>query len=711
MIFKLGIHREVCQVTVRRIAWVRYTSTTVKIEKEVKKVTARWFYATDVPTTKPFNTDYKLVKHPSKFLPFNVEDSTRLEESFIKLQQNKELNAGKSTKLQHSLQLVSVNEDGLFNVDLVNRILKPTYWPGPTYEVRRGIWFKANNEPLPDLLSEQIEHYYHKYRPDYFFEENIRKNEEYELPGIKLKSEKELYMEKYKNDPTRNQWPYTEFDDLSEVNKILHFKTDQEAILINEGQLLPHKLISNFGSSNSIFGLYSIKRGYDEGSNLEAESQNNNSNPSKSISNNKSLKEAVETVGQEKVKATGDGELFRNPAKFLSETNKKFQTFMENDFSNDSIETDNRVDREVDHLILCVHGIGQSLSSKYSSVNFAHDCNNMRQIIKTEYIKGRKDGDNNCKIQILPIIWRYDIDFGLEYTYEDFDSKGEYRLPKLADLNVDGVTSVRNLAADVLMDVLLYYDTKYNKEILDSVIKIANRIYDKYLEHHPDFKGKVSILGHSLGSAIVLDILSREPGPGQAPPQEKGGKDISSVNFKFPVENFFALGSPNGVFKFIRGHNIHPLSEKEGDARFQGKAVYPHVRNYYNLFYATDVVAYRIEPLIHPSMKQVPPYKWENRNDTIFPKFTQDSTKADATKAVPEHVRGMLRRLNDQYARVDILLPQGVFDLDILSAGMGLGAHIQYWEDVNVGRFLLQSILRDGHNQHKTPANAIEGRP
>lgn len=39
---------------------------------------------------------------------------------------------------------------------------------------------------------------------------------------------------------------------------------------------------------------------------------------------------------------------------------------------------------------------------------------------------------------------------------------------------------------------------------------IVNRIYSLYKERNPNFKGKYSIFGHSLGSLLALDIVSHQ---------------------------------------------------------------------------------------------------------------------------------------------------------------------------------------------------------
>lgn len=684
----------------------------VKITPEVRKVKPRWFYATDIPNTKPFGIEYQLKKRPTKFLPFTSSDSDRIEEAFIKFQ----------AKLPESRRFVNVHEDGMFSVDLMNRILKPAYWEGLTYEVRRGVWFLDDNLPLPDLLSEQIEEYYAKYRPDYFLGKDME-NRKHSLPGIKLKSEKELYTlysKKYLGGPRK--WPYKEFDDLSEVPKTLHFKSENEALLINEGKLLPDMIVESFKGYSSIFGMYSIKRGYEKKKNLADE----NTNKKSETPSNSAISHKIEKIGEE-----------LELDELSSDINVKLQQIIEKDYSNETVKIENSKDREIDHLVLCVHGIGQSLSSKSTSINFAHDCNHLRKLLKEEFIKkssyfvplayGREAGKDeklkNCKVQVLPIIWRYDIDFGLDKLYEEFDSNGDYRLPRLSDININSVTPLRNIAADVVLDVLLFYEPKFHAKILESVIKSANKIYDKYLENHPNFKGKVSILGHSLGSAITLDILSQQP---DTIPR---GKDFNpQKHLKFDVENFFAIGSPNGVFKFIKRENIHPRRMREnrsGNAPEAG-VVYPKVENLYNIFYATDLVAYRIEPIIHSSMNRVKPKKYHSLpEDNMITNKLKDISKAstgllsnsvvkkivsnttgwkdlkvpDPTEAfkeietsvhASEHVKELMFGLNKN-GRVDYMLPQSMFDIDMISA---IGSHVQYFEDADVADFLLSELWK-----------------
>ena len=63
---------------------------------------------------------------------------------------------------------VPVNEDFLFDVDIEARELAPTYWLGPIYDVRRGSWFYQEGSslrPCDENLAIQLEESYLKVRP------------------------------------------------------------------------------------------------------------------------------------------------------------------------------------------------------------------------------------------------------------------------------------------------------------------------------------------------------------------------------------------------------------------------------------------------------------------------------------------------------------------------------------------------------------------
>lgn len=63
---------------------------------------------------------------------------------------------------------VPVNEDFLFDVDIEERELAPAYWLGPVYDVRRGSWFYQEGltlRPCEENLAAQLEEGYLRVKP------------------------------------------------------------------------------------------------------------------------------------------------------------------------------------------------------------------------------------------------------------------------------------------------------------------------------------------------------------------------------------------------------------------------------------------------------------------------------------------------------------------------------------------------------------------
>jgi hypothetical protein len=85
-----------------------------------------------------------------------------------------------------------------------------------------------------------------------------------------------------------------------------------------------------------------------------------------------------------------------------------------------------------------------------------------------------------------------------------------------------------------------------------------------FKERNPEFKGKVHLMGHSLGSAILFDLLCQQKR--DLPTQQKSGlrlwptQQIPEIPTKdpelkldFKVDDFFCLGSPIGLFQMLKG--------------------------------------------------------------------------------------------------------------------------------------------------------------
>lgn len=133
-----------------------------------------------------------------------------------------------------------------------------------------------------------------------------------------------------------------------------------------------------------------------------------------------------------------------------------------------------------------------------------------------------------------------------------------------------------------------------------------------------------------MGSIITYDILCHETKPknqsdtlelnellssGDSNRFSKGvleGTDNLTFNaFDFEVDQFFAVGSPIGMFVLLEGAVIRPrvdgniaLPETPPNRKIQR----PKCNAFYNIFHPYDPVAHRIEPLILNNLKNLKPY-------------------------------------------------------------------------------------------------------
>ncbi len=214
----------------------------------------------------------------------------------------------------------------------------------------------------------------------------------------------------------------------------------------------------------------------------------------------------------------------------------------------------------------------------------------------------------------------------------------------MEDITIEGVAFARSLISDLALDVLLY-QSAYREQISKIVCKEANQIYKLFIERNPGFNGKVHIMGHSLGSAIMFDLLCRQKQkkpseqprnplrfwPSQDKPEPP--KDPRELSFDFDVEDFYCLGSPIGLFQMLKGRTIgarhlpdslpseSPLNPELVNDPFLANLDQhvspttglpfsissPKVSQLFNIFHPSDPISYRLEPLISPAMSSLKP--------------------------------------------------------------------------------------------------------
>ncbi len=264
----------------------------------------------------------------------------------------------------------------------------------------------------------------------------------------------------------------------------------------------------------------------------------------------------------------------------------------------------------------------------------------------------------------------------------------------LERLALDSIPAVRSVLSDATMDILLYVSPKHFDRILGAVRREVLRLYKLFMHWNPDFSGNFNFVAHSLGTALVADLLSWTLQPDdliQKLDEEKSGVDDDDVdvdinvnvnvhvgdestskhskiikkfqelgeNEKLPfvVDKFFAMGSPLGVFHLLKHskpvgcarspHIEAALKErirKWRAARARTKnqpcghvplwTVY-NCRLFYNLFHPHDPVAHRFESLTLPGGKSLNRSRFASlslANYNSSAKDPEDKTNMDESK-------------------------------------------------------------------------------
>ncbi|KAF3922025.1 hypothetical protein ABW20_dc0106192 [Dactylellina cionopaga] len=675
-------------------------------------VLARWHYAVDNPIRKPFQKEADLnnpAKPAVKFVPFGQQDSRNIETAFLELSERDDvktaLEAEKpwtsrrkdsdegggspaDTKEEEDVT-VPVNEDYLFDVHVKKRELTRNNKVDVRRMERADQEFCGRKEgstlrPLEEKLSDQIERGYIKFKP-------YRQK----LPAaITLAASTATSEQSKKLDvpptgqpdplPTPGlgqQWPLLG----PWLNTFVIYSDATTAWLMTDDIYgkISSTLFQRMTSGQNLGGVKLVRGWVDKSPIVKDKpatsvggSRPVTPTPGKAGSKRSSMvvdpKKGVSPKAPAKEEETnpehaGRMALERKMSHLLGmgDDHEDPEKVMEDEMKEDYKNSDeNENDREVEHLILVTHGIGQRLSLRMEAVNFIHDVNVFRKTLKDVYggspdiqhLNAELDNaPKNCRIQVLPVCWRHLLNFPKEalranrlnsgyatnmtqgeHDIGDPDDDGIYdSYPALDDITVEGVPAVRSLITDLALDILLY-QSAYRDHIARIVVRESNRIYELWKKRNPGWNGRVSLCGHSLGSAIYFDVLCREGFK---------GKQVGE-GLKFKCDSFFAFGSPIGLFQMLEGKSIAartPISKvmmmdtEPHDAmtppeeRFDyfggfdvGNSVVdinissPLCGQLYNIFHPTDPISYRMEPLVTKAMSEIKPQNLPYTKKTLL---------------------------------------------------------------------------------------------
>ncbi|KAK0709401.1 DDHD domain-containing protein [Lasiosphaeria miniovina] len=653
---------------------------------------------------------------------------------------------------------VPVNEDFLFDVDIEERELAPAYWEGPVYEVRRGSWFYQEGStlrPCEENLASQLEEGYLKVKPwQYPAPARTRSNSAAQKLTPKPSSEN-LKAATPKNGGTpraspvpQQHQPQTHRLFGTYMNNIATYQDSNTAWLSSDGMLswVTSTVYEKFAGGGFMSGV-KLVRGYTESKKTKEEKRPSTPTGTASVpveqdeKTKKALKrrsaparsesgifdtEDEEPVAFESTQARLTRQ-FSNLIEGVHDSDeeaeairKREETEILDDYNPRLGETQGR---NIEHLVLVTHGIGQLLGLRMESVNFVHDVNVLRKTMKSVYStsadlralnsEADETGPGNCRVQVLPVVWRHLLDFPKRKKQkaehdlgETADEEDDY--PSLEDITIEGVAFARSLISDLALDVLLY-QSAYREQIAEIVLKESNRIYKLFMDRNPEFKGKVHIVGHSLGSAIMFDILcrqrerSQEPEPTRNPlrfwPSQDRyeSRDPKDLAFNFDVDDFYCLGSPIGLFQMLKGRTISarnfsnalpsesPLNPEYLEDPFLSalspnshanqnvspvtglpySVSSPKAAQLFNIFHPSDPISYRIEPLISRAMSALKPQILPYTKKGIFGSVTPGITGIGAK--VGQSVSGLWSSLSSGIASSLLNRSLGLTQEDVAS--------------------------------------------
>jgi hypothetical protein len=413
----------------------------------------------DSPKRKPSiigqkKADQKPLPSPKKFIPFPGKDSQSIETTFQKLSDIEDARQQNQSKdSEPVLTQVPVNEDFLFNVDVEQRELSPTYWIGPVYEVRRGTWFIQDGsslKPCEENLATQLEEGYIKLCPwrSQPSEQNTQTSEEDRSgqtkrvpidtnePDAKPPQSRDLNFPPrgIGNDfnspgPAVEPQQYRLFG--AYMNRIVGYQDATTAWLMNDdfmsrfstsvyqklGGVPGTKLVRGFeprkpkempeakGPKQKPLGEAVPVGGLDEALKEKTEKATDTLKSTSADGFEDYESRPKSTLERQMSSLAGEPQ---NPADLEEQARRQEEQEMEESREVDGTDRE----REVDHLVLVTHGIGQRLGLRLESINFIHDVNVLRKTLKTVY-KGSPDlqalnsafpdSDKNCRVQVLPV--------------------------------------------------------------------------------------------------------------------------------------------------------------------------------------------------------------------------------------------------------------------------------------------------------------------
>ncbi|XP_019737618.1 SEC23-interacting protein isoform X1 [Hippocampus comes] len=176
---------------------------------------------------------------------------------------------------------------------------------------------------------------------------------------------------------------------------------------------------------------------------------------------------------------------------------------------------------KVDHLVFMVHGIGPVCDLRFRSiVECVDDYRSVSLKLLQSHFKKPLDDHAISRVEFLPVHW---------HTALHGDATGVDR--RIKKITLPSTGRLRHFTNETLLDVLFYNSPTYCQTIMDTVSSEINRLHALFMKRNPDYKGAISVAGHSLGSLILFDLLSNQKTdmtPSAVPAMNGGAQQVAA---------------------------------------------------------------------------------------------------------------------------------------------------------------------------------------
>lgn len=167
---------------------------------------------------------------------------------------------------------------------------------------------------------------------------------------------------------------------------------------------------------------------------------------------------------------------------------------------NISVEVPDGEPDQVDHLVFMVHGIGPACDLRFRSIiQCVNDFRSASLSLLSSHYKRAQQQDQVGRVEFLPVNWHSALHGDATGVDEDIQR-----------ITLPSISRLRHFTNDTLLDLFFYNSPTYCQTIVDTVASEINRLHALFKQRHPEFKGAVSIVGHSLGSLILFDLLTNQ---------------------------------------------------------------------------------------------------------------------------------------------------------------------------------------------------------